>query len=76
MKKCHEHNKRYEEEEKYFLNMIITCAITWVYFYEPENTQPSSIWKHPSSPSHIKHLFPSLLAKLCTKHFVIQRDIS
>ena len=43
--------RRYNAEQKKFLDRIITMDGTWIYFYDPETKQQSSQWKHTSSPS-------------------------
>ena len=41
---------RYENEGEHFLDRIVTTDETWLYYFNPESKQQSSIWKSPDTP--------------------------
>ena len=43
---------------------MVTSDETWIQFFEPENKQQSSVWKHPSSPSPTKALISKSAGKV------------
>ena len=42
--------RQYERHGDAFLDSIITTDETWLWFYDPETKQQSSVWKRNSSP--------------------------
>ena len=42
--------RQYERHGDAFLDRIITTDETWLWFYDPETKQQSSVWKRNSSP--------------------------
>lgn len=46
----HEFVQRVEREGVAFLDRIITTDETWLFHFDPESKQESSIWKTPGSP--------------------------
>ena len=52
---CSAFLERIRAEGSNFTDRIVTCDETWVHFYEPQSKQQNSVWKHPKSPSPVKH---------------------
>ena len=44
--------RQYERHGDAFLDRIITTDETWLWFYDPETKQQSSVWKRNSSHPH------------------------
>jgi histone-lysine N-methyltransferase SETMAR len=51
---CHKWKNRFQREGWQFLKRVITCDETWIYFFDPESKQQSSVWKHSNSPPPAK----------------------
>jgi hypothetical protein len=51
---CREFVRRVEGNELSFLDRIITTDETWLFHYDPESKQESSVWKTPRSPPQKK----------------------
>jgi [histone H3]-lysine36 N-dimethyltransferase SETMAR len=47
---CENWLSRLQDEGEVFLNKIVTGDEVWLYQYDPETKQQSSVWKHPASP--------------------------
>ena len=48
---CRQWRSRMRREgAEHFLKRIVTCDETWVYQYDPESKQQSSVWVHSGSP--------------------------
>ena len=72
---CTELQQRLSDEGDSFLNKVITCDETWFHFFEPENKQQSSMWKHTWSPSPVKARLSKSVGKVMSIIFCDTKGI-